>query len=62
VYHPDSQAKGICEVLIGKQRQGETGMVPLAYQGEFTLFHDLQRGYTPPEPRHASRHSLRGDM
>lgn len=48
VYNPDSQAKGICEVLIGKQRQGETGMVPLAYQGEHTAFHDLQRGYTPP--------------
>ncbi|QMV32382.1 replicative DNA helicase [Ralstonia phage Hyacinthe] len=62
VYHPDSQAKGICEVLIAKQRQGETGMVPLAYQGEYTLFSDLQRGYTPPEPRQAGRHSLRGDM
>jgi replicative DNA helicase len=54
VYDPNSQANGICEVLIGKQRQGETGMVPLAYQGEHTAFHDLQRGYTPPAaPRRA---------
>jgi len=54
VYDPNSQANGICESLIGKQRQGETGMVPLAYQGEHTAFHDLQRGYTPPAaPRRA---------
>ncbi|WP_062738952.1 replicative DNA helicase [Ralstonia mannitolilytica] len=54
VYHPDSPAKGVCEVIISKQRQGETGMVRLAYQGEYAVFHDLERGYTPPPlPRRA---------
>ncbi|UXC37336.1 replicative DNA helicase [Cupriavidus gilardii] len=50
VYNPNTQAKGICEVLVEKQRMGEKGMVPLGFQGEFTLFHDLARGYTVPEP------------
>ncbi|PZX29443.1 replicative DNA helicase [Cupriavidus phytorum] len=62
VYNPDSQAKGICEVLIEKQRQGETGMVPLSYQGEFTLFGDLARGYTPPEPKALPRKTFRDDL
>ena len=62
VYNPDSQAKGICEVLIEKQRQGETGMVPLSYQGEFTLFGDLARGYTPPEPKALPRKAIRDDL
>lgn len=51
VYDPNSQAKGICEVIIAKQRQGETGMVPLAYLGEYTAFEGLQRGYTVPVPK-----------
>lgn len=51
VYNPDSQAKGICEIVIAKQRQGETGMVPLAYLGEYTAFENLQRGYTVPVPK-----------
>lgn len=57
VYHPDSQAKGVCEVIISKQRQGETGMVGLAYQGEYTAFHDLQHSYAPPLPKRAAQTS-----
>jgi replicative DNA helicase len=44
VYVPDSPDKGICEVIIGKARQGETGMVGLKYIGEQTKFADLARG------------------
>ncbi|NUA26124.1 replicative DNA helicase [Cupriavidus basilensis] len=62
VYDPNSMAKGVCEVLIEKQRQGETGMVPLAYQGEYTLFNDMARGYSVPETRQAPRRSFRDDM
>jgi replicative DNA helicase len=62
VYEPNTQAKGICEVLVEKQRQGETGMVPLSYQGEFTLFGDLARGYAPPEPKAQPRKTFRDDL
>ncbi|ALD93484.1 replicative DNA helicase [Cupriavidus gilardii CR3] len=61
VYDPDSMAKGVCEVLIEKQRQGETGMVPLAYRGEFVLFSDLAYGFRMPEPKRQGR-KFRDDM
>lgn len=64
VYNPDSQAKGVCEVLIEKQRMGERGLtVPVAYEGKYTLFHDLATGYRVPEPRMpAARGRFREDL
>jgi replicative DNA helicase len=47
VYNPDSPDKGVCEVIIGKARQGETGMVGLAYIGEQTRFESLARPFQP---------------
>lgn len=44
VYHPDSMDKGICEVIVAKQRNGETGHVALGYQGMFTRFTDMEAG------------------
>jgi replicative DNA helicase len=41
VYNPDSMDKGVCEVICTKQRQGETGVVGLAFIGEQTRFADL---------------------
>jgi replicative DNA helicase len=38
VYNPDSQDKGTAEIIIGKQRNGPIGMVPLTFLGEFTRF------------------------
>lgn len=43
VYNLDSPDKGICEVIIAKQRQGATGMTGLKYIGEQTRFDDLDR-------------------
>ena len=40
-YHWDSPDKGIAEVIIGKHRQGETGMIPLVFFGEFTRFESM---------------------
>lgn len=44
VYNPDSHDKGICEVIVGKARQGATGMRGLTYIGDQTRFEDLARG------------------
>lgn len=61
VYNPDSRAKGICEVLVEKQRMGETGMVALGYQGQFTRFADLAHGFQmPDEP--VKRKTFRDDL
>jgi replicative DNA helicase len=36
-----SLVHGKAEVIIGKQRHGPTGMVELAFEGQFTRFSDL---------------------
>jgi replicative DNA helicase len=42
VYAPDKEeAKGRAEVIIGKQRNGPIGMVPMAFLGPFTRFGNL---------------------
>lgn len=40
-YNPETPEKGIAEILIAKQRNGPTGTVRLAFQGEHTLFANL---------------------
>ena len=43
-YKPDTQDKGTAEVIIGKQRNGPTGTVRLAFLGEYTRFDNLATG------------------
>ncbi|MDR2877895.1 MAG: replicative DNA helicase [Chromatiales bacterium] len=38
VYHEDTPDKGIAEVIIGKQRNGPTGIVKLTFLGQYTRF------------------------
>ena len=42
-YDANSPDKGVTEVMIAKQRMGETGMVPLIFQGEYSRFESMSR-------------------
>jgi replicative DNA helicase len=41
VYNKDTEDKGIAEIIIGKQRNGPTGMVKAAFMGQYTRFDNL---------------------
>ncbi len=45
-YNKESQDKGLAEVIIGKQRNGPTGMCKLKFFGEYTRFDNLARDST----------------
>lgn len=55
VYNPDSRDKGVCEVIMTKQRQGEPGTVGLTYIGNQTRFEDLTYGWKPQEQQAPAR-------
>jgi replicative DNA helicase len=42
-YNPDSESKNICEVIIAKNRNGETGTAELVWLGEVQKFGDKLR-------------------
>jgi len=58
-YNPDSPDRGTAEIIIGKQRNGETGPVRLAFMGEYQRFADMAPGYVSA-PRKAAEKARRG--
>lgn len=44
MYNPESPDVGKAEIIIGKQRNGPTGVVQLAFLKQFTRFDNLARG------------------
>lgn len=61
VYCPTSPDKGVCEVITGKQRQGQIGTVGLNYLGPSTDFSDLAYAWVPPNEREQEKkHKSRG--
>ena len=47
-YNKDSELKGISEIIIAKQRSGETGSVDLRWIGKYTKFADPEKHYQAP--------------
>jgi replicative DNA helicase len=41
-YKPSDENRGVAEIIIGKQRNGPTGMLKLAFIKEFTRFENLE--------------------
>ena len=46
VYKPETEFKGIAEVLIAKQRNGPIGVVKLAFLNQYTSFENLVMNYS----------------
>lgn len=42
-YNPETESKGITELIIAKNREGETGTIKLAFLKEYTTFRNLER-------------------
>jgi replicative DNA helicase len=42
-YHPDTEKRGIAEVILAKQRNGPTGTVELVWLDRFTKFADMAK-------------------
>jgi len=45
VYNDDSPDKGKAEIIIGKQRNGSIGTVPLTFLGQYTRFENFSREF-----------------
>jgi replicative DNA helicase len=48
-YNEHTDWKGVAELIVAKQRQGETGTVRCEYKGQYTRFQDLPLGWIAPQ-------------
>ncbi len=44
-YDPETEDKGIADLIIAKQRNGETGTIKLGWKGEYTRFYNIEYNY-----------------
>lgn len=51
IYHPDTEYKGVAEIIIGKGRDIETGTVRTLFNGSCSRFDPLAAGWVEPEPQ-----------
>ncbi len=40
----------VCECIIAKNRHGETGMIPIGWEGEYTRFYNVENSNSTPPP------------
>ncbi len=59
-YQPDTPKRGVAEVVVAKQRQGQTGIVSMAFFGEQQRFESLDRGYSSPSSASEEAPSRKG--
>lgn len=60
VYHPETEYKGIAEIIIGKGRDIETGTVKTVFNGQFSRFDPLAPGWIEPAPKQQDKPKKRG--
>lgn len=60
VYNPNTPDKGTAEIIVGKARQGQTGMVRMAFQGCYTRFNSLAGGWRPEDREESAPKKRRG--
>ena len=48
--NPEALETEVAEVIIAKNRQGETRTVNIGWQGQYTMFFDLPEGQAHPDP------------
>ena len=44
-YEPDSEEKGVAELILAKHRNGPVGSIKLFFKKEYTRFTDLDQSY-----------------
>jgi replicative DNA helicase len=61
VYDKESPDKGVAEIIIGKQRNGPTGTVRLAFFNEYTRFENLAAAAPEDAPLRSGRDAAAGN-
>ena len=62
VYNNDTTQKGICEVIIRKNRHGETGTVPTVFRADLVRFESFAGNWEIPQSKQTYKRKARDDM
>lgn len=60
-YYPDSPSKGIAELIVAKNRMGETGIVPMSYFGRYSRFDNFSGEFVRVDHKQKPRKSMFDD-